>query len=73
MLWAPLKACSKFLSCVDYALRVQATVSHRVTLGRSAIHGFGLIAKRRLEEGEMVSNTVVMSTVKSTVQYSSDE
>lgn len=48
---------------------VQSTVSHRVTIGKSAIHGFGLIAKRRLEEGEMVSARVLL--INTTQDYTS--
>lgn len=44
----------EFSSLSERVKRIIRTVNRRVTLGRSGIHGFGLIAKRRLQEGEMV-------------------
>ena len=44
---------------INIYLWFQRTENHRVSFGKSGIHGWGLFARRNIQEGEMVRNTVV--------------
>ncbi|KAJ9563416.1 hypothetical protein OSB04_008576 [Centaurea solstitialis] len=46
-----LDACSTFRERLDSLQRME---KHRVCFGKSGIHGWGLFARRRIQEGEMV-------------------
>ncbi|XVF33174.1 hypothetical protein REPUB_Repub17cG0145900 [Reevesia pubescens] len=43
-----------FLSFKDRLYQLQKTENHRVCFGKSGIHGWGLFARRNIQEGEMV-------------------
>ncbi|KAK6260553.1 hypothetical protein SCA6_015027 [Theobroma cacao] len=43
-----------FLSFKERLFQLQRTENHRVCFGKSGIHGWGLFARRNIQEGEMV-------------------
>ncbi|KAK4743507.1 hypothetical protein SAY87_001508 [Trapa incisa] len=45
---------SSFPSLKERLHRLQRTENHRLCLGKSGIHGWGLFARRNIQEGEMV-------------------
>ncbi|KAJ6686436.1 HISTONE-LYSINE N-METHYLTRANSFERASE ATX3 [Salix purpurea] len=46
--------CTVFSSFKDRLFHLQKSENHRVCFGKSGIHGWGLFARRNIQEGEMV-------------------
>ncbi|XP_044502534.1 histone-lysine N-methyltransferase ATX3-like [Mangifera indica] len=49
-----ISECKNFTSFRERLYHLQRTETHRVCFGKSGIHGWGLFARRNMQEGEMV-------------------